>query len=94
MSRVVLIHWNAAEAVDRAERLRRAGHEVASHSDNDGKQLRKLRDDPPEVFAIDLGRIPSQGGAVGTWLRQQKATRHVPIVFVGGSADKVARVPN
>ena len=92
MSRVLLVHWNAAEAAERAERLRRAGHEVAFHAEQGGKGLRKLRDDPPEAFVIDLGRIPSHGGAFGTWLRQQKATRHVPIVFVGGKPDKVARV--
>lgn len=41
---------------------------------------------------IDLSRLPSQGLSVATLLRQQKGTRPVPIVFVGGESGKVARV--
>jgi CheY-like chemotaxis protein len=92
MGRVQLLHWNADEAADRAERLKRAGHDVSCHSDKNGQALRKLREDPPEAFVIDLGRVPSHGGAVGTWLRQQKPTRQVPIVFVGGDPAKVAKI--
>ncbi len=51
-----------------------------------------MRAQPPDAFVIDLSRVPSQGAAVGVWLRQQKTTRHVPLVFVGGVPEKVARV--
>jgi hypothetical protein len=40
---------------------------------------------------IDLQRMPSQGLAVATWLRQQGATRHVPLVFAG-DPDKTQRM--
>jgi len=53
--------------------------------------LRRLADDPPDAFVIDLSRLPSQGRDMGLWLRQRKATRGVPIVFVGGEPAKVAR---
>jgi CheY-like chemotaxis protein len=92
MTRVVLIHWNRAEAEDRCARLQRAGYEATPFSDSEGDGLRAIRDCPPDAFVIDLSRVPSHGRAVATWLRQQKATRGVPIVFVAGDPEKVARV--
>jgi len=91
MSRVALIHWNAAEAEERAARLRSAGHRAELPDGQSGAGMRTLRESPPDAFVIDLSRIPSQGVAVATWLRQQKATRPVPIVFVDGDSDRVAR---
>lgn len=91
MKRVVLVHWNAEEADERAARLREAGYNVSCHSDaraNPGP----LREDPPDAFVVDLTRIPSQGREIGAWLRRQKATRNVPLVFVEGEPEKTARV--
>jgi CheY-like chemotaxis protein len=92
MSRIILIHWNAAEAEERAGRLRRAGYEVNCHADQGMAALRTVREDPPDAFVVDLNRLPSQGRAVAVWLRQQKATRHTPIVFVEGDPEKTQRV--
>ena len=92
MSRITLVHWNAAEAEERAARLRRLGHDVQTRWELGGARLRDLRADLPDLFVIDLSRVPSHGSAVATWLRQQKSTRHIPIVFVGGQRAKVARV--
>jgi len=41
---------------------------------------------------IDLSRLPSHGRAIATMLRQRKATRSIPIVFVEGDPEKVARI--
>lgn len=43
-------------------------------------------------FVIDLSRLPSHGRDVALAMREAKSTRHVPIVFVDGAPDKVARV--
>jgi hypothetical protein len=89
--RVKLIHWNEGEAAERAAQLKAAGYAVdARRLDQAG--LRALRGDPPAAFVIDLSRLPSQGRDVATALREFKATRHVPLMFVGGAPDKVARV--
>ncbi len=91
--RVVLIHWNAAEAGQHADVLRRSGFDVEYiPAKGAGPGLRDLRERPPDAFVISLDRQPSQGRAVATFLRQQKATRSVPLVFVGGDPEKVARV--
>jgi CheY-like chemotaxis protein len=90
-SRVLLVHWNVDEAAERVERLRKAGYEATPHSDKDGTSFRAIREAPPDAFVIDLSRVPSQGRDLGIWLRQQKPTRAIPLVFVGGDPEKVAR---
>jgi CheY-like chemotaxis protein len=91
MYRLCLIHWNAAEAEERVHLLRSAGYEVA-YEPLDAAVLRRLRADPPDAVVIDLSRLPSHGRDVGLAVRMSKATRHVPLVFVAGAAEKVARV--
>jgi hypothetical protein len=92
MSRVCLFHWNTAEAEERAGRLRSFGCRAEVFAESDLERLRGLRDDPPDAFLIDLSRQPSHGREVGGWLRRQKATRHVPLVFVGGEPEKLVKV--
>ncbi len=93
MARVLVIHWNAAEAAARAERLRGEGFETSCFTDQrDGAGFRALRENPPDAVVIDLTRIPSHGQAVGIALREQKATRMVPLVFIEGDPEKTARV--
>ena len=76
MSHVILVGWNA---VDCYAELDRAG-------------VLGLRENPPDVFMLDLDRRPAQGRDLAIWLRQQKATRSVPIVFVGGDPEKTQRI--
>jgi CheY-like chemotaxis protein len=89
--RIRLIHWNADEARERAERLRSTGYRV-DHGVLDAAGLRGLRADPPDAVVIDLSRVPSQGRDVALGIRKYKATRHVPLVFVAGDAEKVERI--
>lgn len=93
MSRIWLVHWHAREAADYAAALCNAGHEVTPFSDSRaGDALRRVRHDPPEAFVLVLDRLPSHGRAVAQWLRETKATRRVPLVFVGGEAAQVERI--
>jgi hypothetical protein len=92
MRRVRLIHWHAGEAEERAERLRALGYDVDASVPDGPAALRALREDPPAAVVIDLDRLPSHGRDVGVSLRTTKATRRVPLVFVRGEPEKVARV--
>jgi CheY-like chemotaxis protein len=92
MRQVQLLHWNADEAKERAGRLKALGCDVTSDLPAGPALLRALRQDPPVAIVIDLARPPSQGRDVGLSIRQYGATRHVPLVFVGGDPKKVARV--
>jgi len=90
--RIRLIHWHPGEARVRAAALRAAGFQVAAGPLGGPAELRALGARPPHAFVIDLTRMPSHGREVGVALRQTKATRHVPLVFVEGEPEKVARV--
>ena len=94
MTRVVLVHWHAAECDERAGRLAAFGHDVTPfwRQDDGGALTRALSKRPPDAVVVDLGRLPSHGRAVASWLRERKALRRVPLVFVPGDPDKTARV--
>jgi len=89
--RLALVDWNAAGAAASVATLRRAGYAVQCVVPTSSASLRPLLDQPPDAILIDLARRPAEGRNVGIWLRQRRATRHVPLVFVGGVADRVER---
>jgi hypothetical protein len=92
MARVRLIHWNGPEGRERRLRLASLGHDV-DFDDVEGPGLsRVLRNPIPDAYLIDLTRMPSHGREVGMWLRSTKSTRHVPILFVDGDPEKVAKI--
>lgn len=88
MARIQLVHWNAPNARERVKSLREEGHVVVAGTPD----LNKLRARPPEAMLIDLERLPMQGRDLGMWMRSAAKTRHVPLVFLGGEREKVARV--
>ena len=92
MAEVLLVHWKPEEAAAHAAALERAGHDVRVLAPDGLPGLRALADRPPDAIVVDLGRLPSQGRDVAVALRQQKATRAVPLLFVEGDPGKTARV--
>ena len=91
MHTIRLIHWKIEEAKERASLIADMGYEV-DYKPINNVSLRALWSNPPSAIIIDLTRIPSQGRDLGVTIRKKKATRHVPLIFVGGTDDKVARV--
>lgn len=89
MPRLALIHWKPEEATAQIASLEKTGLTVEAIAPDGSAGLSAVRRKPPDVFVIDLTRIPSRGRAVGVALRQYKDTRSVPIVFAGGAADSV-----
>ena len=92
MKRIRLIHWNADEAAERVEQLCTDGYQVDFAVLKGEGGLRDLAADPPDAVVIDLHRLPSAGRDMGLFLRKQKSTRHLPLVFAGGDPAKVARI--
>lgn len=90
--RIRLVHWNDDERAERAARLRKAGYEVDFAAIENQSSFQAIRANPPDAFVIDLSRMPSHGRDVALSMREAKATRNVPIVFVEGTPDKIARV--
>ncbi len=89
MYRVQLIHWDSAEAEQRADVLRRIGYEVSCEVPRDQGFLRGLAENRPDAVVIDLSRLPSQGRDLALGIRSRKATRMVALVFVGGRSDRI-----
>lgn len=88
--RVVLYHWKAEEAKPLIRLLRDVGYTV--HHDQEPRAFSKLREIDPIAVVIDLTRMPSHGHYVATGIRAVKSVRHIPIVFVDGAAEKVAKI--
>ncbi len=92
MARVLLIHWNTAEAEPRLATLRDAGHQPALFLPGTSASTKGLSANPPEAILIDLSRLPSHGSAVAAHFRNRKALRNVPLIFLEGAPEKVERV--
>jgi len=91
VARVGLIHWDAGSMQESAGRLRRAGFRVSPFVPRGAASLASVAEAPPACIVIDLSRLPSQGVAAAVALRQRKATRCIPLVFVAGAPEAVAR---
>ena len=90
--RIRLIHWHGPEGRERKQRLASLGHEAEFEDLEHPAIMRGLRRNPPDVYLIDLSRLPSHGREVAMSLRSYKDTRRVPIVFVDGQPEKVEKV--
>ena len=86
-----LVHWSEEEAPERAARLERIGYEVEATVPGTSIGIRELSASPPAAFVIDLSRLPSHGREVARAVRQSKALRAVPILFLAGKPEKVAQ---
>jgi CheY-like chemotaxis protein len=92
MARAHLIHWNREQAGRNEARLSASGYDVAAWPVEGPAELRILRDDPPDLFVIDLSRSPSKGRDIALAVRSYKDTRRVPLVFVAGDEETIAQV--
>ncbi|MBV9762882.1 MAG: hypothetical protein JO340_20145 [Acidobacteriaceae bacterium] len=54
--------------------------------------MRRLRENAPDAFVVDLSRLPSHGREIAVALRQSRGTRNIPIVFCEGAEEKVAKI--
>ena len=92
MPRVRLFHWKANEATRLLDALQAAGHTVDYDERFGPRIFAAIRQSPPDAVVLDLSRLPSHGREVAVFLRGQKATRGLPMVFVDGDAAKVAAI--
>ena len=92
MSKVGLAHWRMEEGYLRKAELEARGFSVEYHPVAAGELLGVLKAQPPAALIIDLSRSPAQGRDLGVALRIHGSTRQVPLLFVEGDAEKVARV--
>ena len=87
---VHLVCWHDSRASELKNELEAAGFAVGTGV-FDTSTLRELANKPTAALVIDLGRLPSQGRDVGVALRTRAGTRRIPLVFVDGAEEKIAR---
>lgn len=92
MPKVKLIHWKPEEIPERENSLRDAGFTVDSDLSGGSKILKDLAAYPPAAVVIDLSRLPSQGRDFALLIRKRVGSRHIPLIFVAGEPEKVARI--
>lgn len=92
MPRVLVIHYDLAEAPILAARIRREDFEAEVYSCRGFAGFRSIRAAPPDAIVIDLTRMPSYGRAIGALLREQTSTRMIPLVFIAGDPAKTRLV--
>ena len=92
MPRVRIVHWKGSETGPLLEVCRSGGFDVEFDDIPFPELVRMIRHNQPDAVVIDLTRLPSQGREAAIALRRTKFSRHIPIVFVGGEPEKVARV--
>lgn len=91
MKTVRLVHWNEDEGLERQKQLEALGFAVEFDAVDGLANVRLIQASLPDAVVIDLSRLPSHGREVGHGIRTRKATRLLPIVFVDGEPEKVAR---
>lgn len=95
MARVYYVHWNKDEALETVRSLRGAGHVVRYHWDTSqgagARAWKQLKASPPDVLVVNLDRLPSHGRRVAAVVNETKRLAELPVVFVGGAPDKLAR---
>ena len=89
---VRLICWNEDLARERVRVLGAGEFEIDASPLNPSGLVGQFKRLAPALVLIDLDRLPSHGREVAGMLRQSPSTRHIPIVFAGGAADKLARI--
>ncbi len=92
MSRVRVVHWNAADAEPLLEACRAAGHQVEYEPDDWPATSRTIRRTLPEALVIDLSRMPARGRELAFAIRHTKYTRQIPLIFVDGEPEKVEAI--
>ena len=87
-----MIHFHPASAAGRVRQLESAGLAVEYAEISDSAGMRRLAEHAPDIYLIDLERRPSHGREIGLWLRRNRPTRPIPLLFIGGHLAKVERV--
>jgi len=93
MPLVRLLCWDPHTASAKAKLLKSAGVRVdASPFTDDSRIISVMAELNPAAIVFDLDKLPSLSRNFASMLRTSKAARHIPLLFAGGEAEKVARV--
>jgi len=87
MKKILFIHFSEAELKEKIQPLKKAGYKVEYHFSTE--TTANFKDNLPDVLVICLDRLPSHGRRYAEWLWEAKKLQHIPVVFCGGTPEKV-----
>ena len=90
MKKIFFIHWNEKELPEKIRPLKKAGYKVDYHFNT--QTVADLRENLPDLLVICLDRLPSHGKRYAEWLWEAKKRQHIPIIFCGGTPEKVTAI--
>jgi DNA-binding response OmpR family regulator len=89
--RLFLFEWDKTSANARVKVLRAAGWTVSVETEDGARGGSKVLKQPPDVIVFDLAKRPSHSRETASGIRGYKAGRSLPMVFVDGTGDDVAK---
>jgi hypothetical protein len=87
MKKIFFIHFHEAELKEKIKQLKEAGYKADYHF-NTGS-VADLREYSFDALLICLDRLPSHGRRYAEWFWEAKKRQHIPIIFCGGTPEKV-----
>lgn len=85
--RVFLFLWKEGEAEAAAQTIRDWGWEVELEWQDGARGGAAVKANPPAAAIFYLDHKPSHSRATAEYLAQTKATRSIPLIFVGGEGE-------
>lgn len=89
--RLFLVHWHAEEAGELAAPLLADGWTVDIETADGARACKAILADPPDAVVVSLARMPSHGRETVRAIRNSKAGRDLPVIFLDGQDDAVEK---
>lgn len=89
--RLFLFQWDKTSAQQRAKLLRAEGWTVSVESEDGARGGDKVLQQPPDMVVFDLAKRPSHSRETAGGIRGYKAGRTIPMVFVDGTEEDIAK---
>jgi len=86
-----LFQWDKTAAQARAKLLRAEGWTVSVESEDGARGGGKVLQRPPDVVVFDSAKRPSHSRETAGGIRGYKAGRTIPMVFVDGTEEDIAK---
>ncbi|HEY3915433.1 MAG TPA: hypothetical protein VGN61_13170 [Verrucomicrobiae bacterium] len=89
--KLFLFQWEKESATARAAALTKDGWEVEMECEEGSRGSKNLKAFGPDVAVFDLAKKPSHSRECGRALRNFKALRETPFIFVDGTDENIAK---
>lgn len=87
MKKIFFIHFNEVELKEKIKPLKEAGYKVDYHFSTE--TVADIGGNLPDILVVCFDRLPSHGRRYAEWLWEAKKRQHIPIVFCGGTPEKI-----